>query len=222
MIIIFEEFDSKKWREELPSRIRSMKDLDKKNVDMQTMVTEEDPYGEEQWDINKDDLIKENLYKVLTNRTGDFGQKPIYDVFIKCNSGNYYLIGDIRYFRKLEDKRTKEEKIKDDEESLKHMLEFLPRDQHYAYREYQKKFIEKRDKGEITHTPFIVYFYGDLKKKRLATPDETQKMEQMTKDEIDYLFEKELRQHIYSGDLRTDIRSELTYVDQIYHFIKDN
>jgi hypothetical protein len=223
----FEEwsFDfSKKEKDEMTSRAMKrasdMIELDKKNIDLETKVTEEDPYGEERWEVgDKSEEVKNNLYKVLTDRIGNFKQKPIYDVFIKCNSGNYFLIGDIRYFQKIVDNRTKEEIEKDDNEMFQNMLKSLPKSKQEAFTKWYKDFIEKRDSGKIPHLPFIVYFYLDRLRK--ANQEEIDKMEKMTKDEIKYLFEKELNRQIYSGDLRTDININLTYVDKLYHLIKD-
>ena len=110
MIKKFDEYIKEEWglydlqpKLRVKKSVHDMIDIDKKNKKLGTKVTEEDPYGEEVWDVEgKENIVLNNVYKALTDRVGQFGQKPIYDVFLKTDKGNYFLIGDIRYFPKRE------------------------------------------------------------------------------------------------------------------------
>lgn len=219
----FEEFNFSK---DVIKRAFNLIDLDKKNKNFgEIRITEDDPYGEELWETeNREEVVKNNLYKVLTNRIGDFGQKPIYDVFLKTENNNYLLIGDIRYHPGGGRTRTPEEIEKEIENIDKQPIPSsvsrnhrISEDDWNRYKESLKRSIRENPKT----LKFIVYFYNDEYKYRTATNKEVNKIEKMTEDEINYMSEYELSHTVYSGHLMTDISTEVTYFDKLYYMIKE-
>lgn len=165
-----------------------MRGIDSKNK--VSKITPDDPYGEEEWEItDKDDVVKNNVFKNLTDENDrTWGQ--IYDLCVKCDSGDYYWIGKIKYFRKPEKEPTEEEIEASMDRLDQDMLKKLPPHQHLAYRKYMQNAKEHRRKvrsGEIKSTEFIVYFYEDRHRYRKIKPSH---VENLTSDETDQLFEE--------------------------------